>query len=456
LRGFFIIEPPAEGFQPLCGDALAGRLKPRQCGPDHRQKGEPAMGSYRSARAALACAFVMLAPAAALALSDVTLDNIQIKDEDATVAIPHVLFAQTNITKDEAAKLFSKDAPETDRKAIVAKMQAAKISIPAMQFTAKDGSGSAHDFVVTGVNAGRFKRIDFAGGEASFKVVDPNDGKVTLRQLTVEDGDFSRVLAALSEGQPASMAGSRLSKLTWAGFDATFPDKETSKSAPGGNLIHVSLASASGQGTYEGDTPVKGSFELKNLVVELAKGSSAGKQLAAFGYDKLDLGLTAGGAYDAAKKTYQLDDFTISAAGAGSLGLTGTFTNVDRSSFDKTGPERLAELMKGEIASLGLKFVNSGLAENAIAFYAKTQHKNAEQVKRELAGMVVGMAPMMLGNDPAIAKVANAVSAFIANPKSLSIALTAKGEPVKVGELMAIRDPHAFLARVSVDAVANR
>jgi hypothetical protein len=415
------------------------------------------MSSYRSARAAYAFAFVIAAPAAALALEDFTLNNLVIPaDNETTVTMTQVAFTQTNLTKDEATKLFTPATPENDKKAIAAKMQAAKIAIPEMKIAAKDGSGTARNFIVTEVNAGKFKRIDFAGGEGSFKVLEMNDGKITFRALSVEDGDFSRAMDSLSKGDPSSMAGSRISKMTWAGFDATFPDKDTKSNVPGGNIVHLSLASAGGQGTYDGDVPLKGSFEMKNLVIELPKASSAGQQLVAFGYDKLDFGLTVGGSYDLAKKTYLMNDFTLSGAGAGSLGFTGTFTNVERDAFTKSRPDRMADLMKGEVASAGIKFINSGLAEKAIAFYAKTQGKTPDQTKRELAGMVVGMAPMMLGNDPAIAKVANAVSDFITSPKSLAISMTAKGQPVKISELMEIRDPSSFLARVDIDAVANR
>ena len=408
---------------------------------------------HKLSSAALLLACVFAAPS--WAAESYTLENLTLDTPNGSVALPRVEFTDSNINKDEAAQLFALATPTDARAAIAQKLQAARLAIPEARFEGKQGRATAHDFIVTGLDKGRFKRLDFAGGEGTFTVPNVGDGAVKVRPLSIEDGDYSVALAAISAGDPGAGL-SRLSKLTWAGLEATFPDKETPKDAAGGNLVHVDLASVAHTGTYQDNLPLKGQFVLKNLVVVPPPASKMAEQLKAFGYDKLDFGMTAKGAYDPSAKSYMLDDMTISAANGGSIGLRGTFVGLQKEAFTGVGSARSSALAAAQVASAGLKFINTGLVDKAIAFYGKTQNKSPDQVKREIAGMVMGVAPALLGGAPASQKIADAIAKFVANPGSIALAMTARGAPVRFSELWTIRDPQTFLARMDVDAIANQ
>jgi hypothetical protein len=61
-----------------------------------------------------------------------------------------------------------------------------------------------------------------------------------------------------------------------------------------------------------------------------------------------------------------------------------------------------------------------------------------------------------MGGDPASLKIAESLGAFVREPKSLNVALKAKGAPVRFSDAPALADPSAFLGRVDLSVTANR
>ena len=62
----------------------------------------------------------------------------------------------------------------------------------------------------------------------------------------------------------------------------------------------------------------------------------------------------------------------------------------------------------------------------------------------------------MLGGSPAGLALAAEAQKFIAEPKTLSIAIKAKNGALKAGDFMALGDPIAFAAKLDITAAANR
>ena len=234
----------------------------------------------------------------------------------------------------------------------------------------------------------------------------------------------------------------------------TFPDKDTPATAAGGNLYKVAIASVEGQGTYAGDLPDKGSGELKSLTIEPPKASKFGQGLAEFGYDRIDIGFTMSGSYDANAKTYVLDDYTIRGVDAGSLGFKAQFGDIDKSAFSGDQASRLAALANGNVSSAAVSFVNNGLFEKAVAYIAKMQKKTPDAIKQQWSAMATQLLPALLGGNPAALKLATAVTKFIAAPKALTITAKAKGGPLAFSEFTTAA-PALLLQRIDLDATAQ-
>jgi hypothetical protein len=308
-----------------------------------------------------------------------------------------------------------------------------------------------HDFQATGVNAGKVDHISLAGMDGGGAM--PNVGQATMHSgaIAIDGGDFSRLLPALRDGDMASVGPAHVSHFSWQGFTMTFPDKDTPANAAGGNLYKIAIASIEGQATYKGDLPAKGSGAMKDLTIEPPKASQVGQSLTAFGYDKIDIGFTMSGSYNADAKTYVLDDYTINGVNAGTLGFKAQFGGIDQSAFTGDQKTKLAALAAGNVSSLALSYVNNGLFEKAVAFVAKMQKQTPDAIKQQWSAMTTQLLPALLGGDPASLKLATAVTKFIAAPKTLTVTVKAKGTPVAFSDIMS-GAPAELMKRIDLDA----
>ena len=422
-----------------------------------------ASASRRRRLAGAAALFLAAAPLSGLtgpafALSqDVTLENIVIKKDDkGSVTVKKAVFEGTNLNKEEIAKLFSPATSKDENAALAAKLSAAKISIPEISLSGPKAVGAVRDFIAVNVNAGKAASVGVAGFDLAAKIDDGGDVSVRGGALTINDADFSTLLAGLREGD-VTRGAFRYSKFTWTGLDAVFPDPQTPKGAPGGNQVQLAMGALTSTATYDGEVFRSTTGELKSLVIILPKASSGGQALAAFGYERVQLGMTAAGDYDPATKKLNITDYTLTGVNMGAFGVKASLGSVDKEVFGAGDPaKRAAGWLKGDLSSLTLKYVNNGLFEKSLAFLAAQQKKSPDALKKEWAGLAQGVIPAMLGGSPDAKKLADAVAAFITNPRSLTITAKAKDAPVPFADFSAMKSPLEALSRVNLSATANQ
>lgn len=390
-------------------------------------------------------------------LANATLDNLTFNAKNGgTITIRKVDATATNLSKDELAKLFNPETSKTDAVAIAAKMKAEKLSIPEIALTSKDARFTIQDVVVSGVAEGKVAGFRIAGMDGSGKTDEGVDISVKARPLEMKGLNISQILAGLKAGELTD-GTMQLGSVNWQGFEASFPDKDTLASSPGGNLVKVSLASLIGENTYDGVVPTRGSAKAEHLVVEMPKGSKVTTELAKFGQERVDLGFTVAMTYDKTKKLMNLEDYTINGVNAGAIGLKGAFGGVDPVLFSAGAQKtKLASLMGADIGSLALSYSDSGLFAKSLAYVADMQGKTADALKTEWTQMTVQFLPLILGGDPSALKIVEAVTKFIADPKNLTISAKAKGASVKVTDLMSLANPQALLSKIELSAVANQ
>lgn len=394
------------------------------------------------------------APAAAQ--NNIALDNVTITmpEGKSTLTLPHVEVTNTNLSREEFAKLLSADAPSDEGRALAGRMKADSISIPEAVLSAKDSRVTFGPFLASGLDAGRFQKVSLGGFSGTFSSEKIKDGKVTSGPIELEGGNLAGLLSAARDGD-MSGAAVQVGRVSWTGVEVTFPDPETPKTAPGGNLYHFKLGSLTNATTYDGAVPVKSSGEFRGVVVEPPKASKFGQSLESFGYQRLDLGFSVAASYDQEGRALTLSDYTLSGAQAGSLGLSGLFGSLDPSIFTAAGPLRLRALVNGDVSRLEVKFANQGLFEKTLAYFAAQQKKSVSALKSEWSAMATQIFPILLGGDPSALALGQSLQSFIENPKSLTISLKSRGAAVPLGQLQAIRDPATFLALVEVMAKAN-
>jgi hypothetical protein len=264
----------------------------------------------------------------------------------------------------------------------------------------------------------------------------------------LEDTDFSALLAAL--GGAPSAPRLRLAHLSLQGVEIVAPDRT------GAGEHHIAFESFEVKNDYEGDIIKQGSTTLKGLVVEAAPGSEFGDFLASLGYLRLEVDAVMNAHYDAAAKTFSVDQLSIEGAQMGSIAAKADFANVDPVLFkgdDKMTPQAL---LAAGIASAEVRMVNAGVVERALAFFAKERKMTPAALRLEAAAAVIHEAPTLLGPSADALNVAIEAQKFIALPKTFVATARSKGAPLKWSDVMSAGDPRDLLTRVDITAVADR
>ncbi len=385
--------------------------------------------------------------------NDVRIDSLKIGDGADVVELKGVAFTGSNLSRDEVGALLAPETSADQRTALAARLKAASASIAEIVL----GDRAKGPLTFTGLRAenidqGKIRRLTLAGGEGG-PTIGGEAGSFRSGALTIDEIDVSSVLTSLVKGSIMA-AKPTVARLSWNGFEASFPDKDTPSSAPGGNLINIRLGALDSQSVYEGGAFTKGTGAIRNLVVEFPKASEAGKMLAEAGYERLDLSMTSSAAFNPAKKSLMIDDLTISGVGMGSFGLRAELGNIDPTLLTGDPMMAFATLMSVELASTELIITNDGLFNKGLAMVAKEQGKKPEQLQQEASSMATQFTPMLLGGDPSSLQIAAALGAFIRDPKSLSVMVRGKTGPLKVTDLD-FDQPMMILQKLEITAAAN-
>jgi hypothetical protein len=385
---------------------------------------------------------------------EVQLDNFTATSKDGDVmTIAHADFKGTNLSKEEIEKLLTPDTPSEDKTALLQKMKVGEMSIPQIDVAPKKG-GAIHIHDVTGkdIDAGKV-------GKFGFSSVDGNgagaDGPVAIKAgaLIVENANLADALGAAKDPKQISPLN-HVGHISWEGIDLTVP--ETGADAGPDHTIHVALGSIDVRNNYDGDILKNGETTIKGLLVEPSQGSELANNLATLGYKRIQANAHVAVRYDSGAKKLSIDDFTIDGADAGALGVKVDFADIDPALFGSDSSARIGALTGGAISGLEVKFVNAGIFEKSLAYFAEQEKTTPEDLKKQWAAAAGQMLPAVLGGDPSALKVAAEAQKFIAAPTNLTIAVHAKSGAFKFSDAMGAADPMSLIAKLDIAAVANK
>ena len=195
---------------------------------------------------------------------------------------------------------------------------------------------------------------------------------------------------------------------------------------------------------------------MKSISFTPPPASAVGRSMAEFGYPSVEVGIHVAATYDAAKKTYTIDDYSIVSPKAGTLKIVGVAGNLDAALFSGARDDKVAAAKQSSLLSAAVSYTDGGLFDKAVAFMARQQKKQPADLKREWSAMATQFIPMMLGGDPASLKIAEALSKFIASPSSLTVTARAKGNAPKFMDLGNIKAPQQLFSIFDISASAGR
>ncbi len=389
---------------------------------------------------------------------DVVIDDLKIVDKDTTVTIKRIEVLGSNLEKSEILKLFETGTKKEESVALLAKLQAAKFSIPDIEVSGKNEfKGTFKDFLAVNIDKGKIGKLTLAGFEGGDKAP-KGPTSVKVGSTVMESVDLSKILEAARTGKPPETMDfkNQTSKVFVNNISVVVPDEKTPKDAPGGNLSKITVGSLEGSTEPGSGTIQKGLFEVKNFVVEFPKASAEAKNLAELGYDKVNMGLKVRGNVDEPSKKFNLEEMTFSGVDWGAFTVAAKLENFVHTPSGVTQDARVANLMAAKISNIQVSFANSGIFDKAVVLIAKQQGAKPEDMKAQWTAMAVGMLPAILAGDPAGKTIGEAIAKFIANPKNVTIGATSKGEALPISSFTAAKSPADILSKINVTASANQ
>lgn len=400
-----------------------------------------------------AALFLAASGLAAFAQQDVTLENIVVGKEAGKggLSIPRVEVKGSTLGQAELKRLFSSEIEESEARDLVSRFKAQSLSIPLAEAKDDEAAGALKGVVATGIDGGRIGKFAIASFEMKGKDDDGAAFDFRTGKFEANGIDMSFLLDAAAGRELAP----HIRSMVWEGFAGTFTESGAKKGQKPG-VVNATLAAISAGTDFEGfDKPSKGEFSLRNLVLAPDKESKFGRDLAAFGYDRLDLGLRLAGGHDPAQRKAEVQDFTISSEGVGSLQFKAALGNVDKGLWSSDRTVQAAALLLADASRLEMNFSNAGVFEKSIAYVARMQKRKPEDLRKEWAGLAGQLLPALMGGDPTALKLAAEVQKFIMEPKSLRIVVTAKGGSLPLAQLASMSQPMELLQKINIEAQAN-
>lgn len=411
---------------------------------------------FRAAGPVLAGLFYFAAALGAHAQNAVVLENLTIPgDADTKLTLGRVDVADTNLTRDEVARLFQPNVPQTDVAALLARMTAKSVTVENIVFSHKETRMTFQPLQIEGVKQGRFARATLAGftGEAAGE----KGGRSTFtgKKLELRDGDLSAVLATAGQGK-AETDHVQIRGFKWDGLDLVSVYGEL-PAADKGNESSVSIGPM--EATMDGDCAAtcSGAAEVTRVRLALPPASEAAGVLKRLGYDQLDFSVRLRSSYDGAARRLVLLENRVNEARAGTIDVTGAFENMDRDAILPVARERrLMALLGSSVSELRLSLINRQLVDSLLTYGAQARGVAPEALKAQASATAAQLLPLLLGGDPSSLDIAQSVQTFLKDPRNFTLRLKSRGAPVPLARMSAIKDPASFLALVEIQLEVNK
>lgn len=283
-------------------------------------------------------------------------------------------------------------------------------------------------------------------GEAKIKTLTVTGGDVNAEGGLVADGLSAETIDMTSGTEKVTIGSVNVVNLeaTPKAANAKFKGRfdsatATDIKAESNGQPPVTIASISAETSdFVGDVPRNATVAVEGMDIDVANSPDdpTGGQLKALGYDRVTVNLFGGGTWDDAAGSMSLDELTVDIDNVGSLTLTGTFGGFT--------PEVIAELQKPEpspdlMQKITVEDASVSFTDNSVT--GKVLDMQAGQMGTDRAAFVeqiTAALPLMLsavGNPGFQEKLATAATAFLKDPKNISITAS-PASPVDLMTLM--------------------
>jgi hypothetical protein len=287
-------------------------------------------------------------------------------------------------------------------------------------------------------------------------------GEIAIQDLALEDDETT---ISVDSWKITKYAGQSAAKVAASkGFGDIFERMElTGIEIENGDETKVPIYSVTlaTSGHVDG-IPRKMSADIKGIVVPIDPAKPETKDIANLGYKELAIDVSTAGGYDEKAQRLSLDTFSVSGKDMGALKIAFALGSVTSDSLKAlqaaaNDSAKQMEIMQGySIEGISIRVENNSLVDRVLDAQSKAQGTKREQYVTGLSAAV----PLMIqaiGNKEFEKKVADAATAFLKAPKSLTV-IAKPAQPVPVAQVVgtALVAPQTLPGVLSVDVQANK
>ena len=234
-------------------------------------------------------------------------------------------------------------------------------------------------------------------------------------------------------------------------------DIPTDDKARSGQRIALAVAHAGYEapGLVVGKLPQRATLSIEHAAFDVPPDNGAAPVLLAMGYKRLDLSSESISRYDAAGQTLDLDRLALVGVGMGALDIKLGLAKVSEGIVSQNDAVQKAAAAAVLVKTLELTLRNDGLIDKAIGFKAAIDGVTLDQERTNIAQLVdTGLVGFGLQASAKAQRVVAALHKFIAEPKTLHIALASKNG-LGADAIPLIDSPQALLDALEVEAGAD-
>lgn len=167
--------------------------------------------------------------------------------------------------------------------------------------------------------------------------------------------------------------------------------------------------------------PIAGEVEIADISLQIADfpDSRIKKDIVGFGYQELNLSLSAKGSYATESETLMVERFQLNGDDTAALSLTAAIGGIPQS-FMASPLDPRAIIATASIGSLDMKIDDNSLASRVLAAQAEKMGVEPEALAAQLSGALPFFLAV-LENDAFQKQVADAVSAFLTDPQNFNV-----------------------------------
>ena len=293
---------------------------------------------------------------------------------------------------------------------------------------------------VRGLGEGRLARFEMSG--LAMEGNDKQPGRLALASAEIEN--------VVTNATPVPS----IDRIDLRDFTIDVPSDDKDKSS---QRIAVAVAHAGYEapGLVIGKLPAKATLSIEHATFDVPPDSGAAPMLLAMGYKRLDLSSESRSRYDAAAQTLDLDRLSIAGIGMGTLDIKLALAKVSEGIVSQNDAVQKAAAAAVLVKTLDLTLHNDGLIDKAIGFKATIDGVGLDQERTNLGQLIdLGLLGFGLQDSAKAQLVVAALHKFIAEPKTLHIALSSK-DGLGADAAPLIGSPQALLDALEVEASAN-